>query len=169
MMDVQKQDHVELEKVAAMIEDIKFAMLTTVEEDGTLRSRPMSTVEMDAEGNLWFFTALSSPKIDEIEQHREVNLSYMRTDKQEYVSISGTSTIVHDKEKMVALWSPWLKPWFPEGLNDPNLALLKVIMNEAEYWNAPGSAVKRIFGLAKAIATGNNSSLGQAHKIHLSH
>jgi general stress protein 26 len=168
-MDVQKQEHMELEKVAEMVEDIKFAMLTTMEDGGMLRSRPMATMEMDADGHLWFFTALSSPKIDEVEQHCEVNLSYMRADKQEYVSISGSSEIVRDKDKMAQLWSPWIRPWFPEGLDDPNLVLLKVTISEAEYWDAPGSAIKRVYGLAKAIAGGNTNGLGENRKIHLPH
>jgi general stress protein 26 len=168
-MDVQKQEHVELEKVAGIINDIKFAMLTTMEHDGSLRSRPMATMEMDADGHLWFFTALSSPKIEEVEQHKDLNLSYMRPDKQEYVSISGTSEIVRDTEKMKQLWSPRIKPWFPNGLEDPNLVLLKVTITEAEYWDAPGSAIKRVYGLAKALATGNTDRLGKQHKIHLPH
>ena len=168
-MDVQAQQHEELKKVAEMVESIRFAMLTTVEQDGTLRSRPMATMEMDAEGHLWFFTAAPSPKTDEIEQHREVSLGYMRADKQDYLSISGTAEIVRDTDRMKQLWSPWIKPWFPDGLEDPDLALLKVTITEAQYWDAPGSVVTRLYSLARAIATGNPGGLGTSGKIHLPH
>ena len=47
---------------------IGFAMLTTEEADGTLRSRPLATLQMDAAGKLWFFTALSSGKVGEIDR-----------------------------------------------------------------------------------------------------
>jgi general stress protein 26 len=168
-MNVQKQENAELQKVAELVEEIKFAMLTTAEEDGSLRSRPMSTMEMDAQGHLWFFTSMSSHKIEETEHHHEINLSYMRPDKQDYVSISGIGEIVRDKQKMQALWSPWIEPWFPQGLNDLDLVLLKVTINEAEYWEAPGNAVTRVYGLAKALATGNKGSLGNHQKINLPH
>lgn len=168
-MDVQKQADSRLEKLAELIKDIKFAMLTTSEPDGTLRSRPLSTMQMDAEGNLWFFTANTSPKVDEIEQSSQVNLSYASPDKQDYVSISGTAETIRDKSKMKALWTPWIKPWFPEGLDDPNLTLLKVTINEAEYWDAPGNAVARIYGLAKAMTTGKTDALGDNEKVQVRH
>ncbi|WP_194720638.1 pyridoxamine 5'-phosphate oxidase family protein [Noviherbaspirillum malthae] len=164
-MDVQQQAHEELQDVAQLVEEIKFAMMTTEEDDGTLRSRPMSTMQMDAAGNLWFFTGLDSPKVEEALQHRQVNLSYARPDKQDYLSVSGIAEVVRDKEKMRSLWTPWIKPWFPNGLDDPNLVLLKVAITEAEYWVAPGSAVKRMYGLAKGIMTGNTDALGDNRKV----
>lgn len=164
-MNVHPQEHDELQKVAEIVGEIKFAMMSTEESDGSLRSRPMATMEMDAEGNLWFFTALSSHKIDEAEQHRQVNLSYARPDKQDYLSVSGAVSIVHDKEKMRALWTPWIKPWFPNGLDDPDLVLLKVRITEAEYWLAPGGAAKRLYGLAKGVMTGNTNALGDHRKV----
>jgi general stress protein 26 len=164
-MDAQKQENAELQKVADLVSEIKFAMLTTEEADGTLRSRPMATMQMDANGDLWFFTALSSPKVEEAEHHHQVNLSYMDIGRQDYVSISGIGQFVRDKDRMAQLWSPWIKPWFPEGLDDPNLVLLKVSITQAEYWDAPGGAAKRLYGLAKGIATGNTDALGENRRV----
>ena len=153
-MEIDEQHNAALTKVAEMVGDAKFAMLTTLEKDGTLRSRPMATMQLDGEGNLWFFTSLSSPKIEETQLGQQVNLSYARTDKQDYLSVSGTAELVHDKKKMQALWSPWLKPWFPKGPDDPELALLKVGIIAVEYWDAPDSAMARAYGLVKAVARG---------------
>lgn len=164
-MEVQDQEHNELQRVAELVDEIKFAMMTTEEADGSLRSRPMATLQMDAGGSLWFFTALTSPKIEEAAQHRQVNLSYARPDKQDYLSVSGSAEILQDKEKMRALWTPWIKPWFPAGLDDPNLVLLKVTITEAEYWTAPHGAARRLYGLAKGILTGNTDALGENRKI----
>jgi general stress protein 26 len=164
-MDVQQQDNEELTKVAELVKEMKFAMLTTEELDGTLRSRPMSTMQMDSQGHLWFFTAMSSPKVAEAEQHKQINLSYARSDKQDYLSISGTVEVLRDKQKMQELWTPWIKPWFPDGLEDPDLVLLKVRITEAEYWDSPGSAMVRLYGLAKGILTGNTDALGENRKL----
>ena len=61
-MEIDEQHNAALAKVAEMVGDARFAMLTTKEKDGTLRSRPMATMQLDSQGNLWFFTSLSSPK-----------------------------------------------------------------------------------------------------------
>ncbi len=137
-MENDEQYDAALAKVGEIVSDVKFVMMTTMEKDGTLRSRPMVTMQLDGEGNLWFFTSRSSPKI--AEAHQQVNLCYMRTAKQDYLSVSGAAELVHDKEKMHTLWSPWIKPWFPNGLDDPELALLKVSIMGVEYWDAPDSA-----------------------------
>jgi general stress protein 26 len=164
-MNIEQQSNDELSKVARLIADIKFAMLTTATADGSLRSRPLSTLKMDAQGSLWFFTSLTSPKMDEIRDNAQVNLTYARPDKQDYVSVSGSAEMVRDKETMKELWTPWIKPWFPKGLDDPDLVLLKVNLEEAEYWDAPGSAIMRTYGLAKAVATGNTDALGSNAKV----
>jgi general stress protein 26 len=155
-----------MRKLADLIAEASIAMLTTAEPDGTLRSRPLATLEMDSEGKLWFFTAMSSGKVSEIDQHRKVNLSYVNLDKQDYVSVSGHARLFRDPEKMRELWTPWVEPWFPAGLDDPDLGLLEITVDDAEYWDAPASKTQRLFGLAKALSSGNTDRLGEHAKVH---
>jgi general stress protein 26 len=164
-MDRKSQSDPGMRKLAELIDAAKIAMLTTEEPDGSLRSRPLATLQMDSEGHLWFFTALSSGKVGEIDQHRKVNLSYANLDKQDYVSVSGRARLLRDREKMQKLWTPWVKPWFPLGLDDPDLALLEVTIDEAEFWDAPASTMKRLFGLTRALATGDTAQLGEHAKV----
>ena len=165
-MDKQPQTDPGMNKLAALIDAAGTGMLTTEEPDGTLRSRPLATLQMDAEGRLWFFTAMSSGKVGEIDQHRKVGLSYANVDKQTYVSVSGHARLLRDREKMQQLWTPWIKPWFPDGLDDPDLGLLEVTVDEAEYWDAPASRMQRLFGLATAMTTGDATQLGEHAKVH---
>lgn len=166
-MKVEEQQSAELARLGELIERMKVGMLATIDEDGMLRSRPMQALELDTQGRLWFFVSASSPKVDEIDTHRhQANLSYADFGKQDYVSISGTAELVRDRARMEALWTPWIKVWFPEGLDDPDLTLLCVQIEKAEYWDSPGSAVKRMAGFAKALATGDKSGLGDNEKIN---
>ena len=165
-MKKEAQSDAGMQKLADLIEAASIAMLTTEEADGSLRSRPLATLQMDAEGKLWFFTALSSGKVGEIDQHRKVNLSYANIEKQSYVSVCGSARLFRDPEKMRQLWTPWIEPWFPDGLKDPDLALLEITVSEAEYWDAPTSRTRRLFGLAKAMTTGNTDELGEHAKVH---
>jgi general stress protein 26 len=107
-------------------------------------------------------------EIDEIRrEHGAVCLSYADADKQDYASISGRGEIVRDHDKIKALWSPWVKIWFPQGLDDPDLALLCVHIEKAEYWESPGSAVRRLYGLIKPRATGDKDAIGENRKLRL--
>jgi general stress protein 26 len=164
-MDKQQQATPQLSTLADLIGAARIAMMTTAEPNGALRSRPLATLQMDSQGTLWFFTSVSAPKVAEIAQHRQVNLSYANPGGQDYVSISGRASIVRDREKMRQLWTPWVEPWFPKGVDDPDLALLAVQVDQAEYWDAPDSKVGRLFGLAKARSTGDTAALGKHEKV----
>ena len=155
-----------IEKIRELAHGIDFCMLTTI-DSGHLRSRPMSTQEMDFDGELWFFTSDDTHKVTEIEKDNRVNLAYSKPDDNVYLSISGRAEVVKDRAKIEELWSPVLKAWFPEGKDDPTLCLLKVSVEQAEYWDAPNSKIVQLFGMVKAIATGQEADYGENRKMNL--
>ncbi len=162
--------HEALQKLGHLIADIQFAMLTTVEPDGSLRSRPMATHQDKSgqfDGILYFFTKGDAPKADEVRQDQHVALSYSSPEQSKYVSISGTALVLRDKKKEAELWDPKYKAWFPQGLDDPDLALLRVTVEKAEYWDTPSSTVAHAIGLVKALATGKPYHPGDHEKISL--
>jgi general stress protein 26 len=149
-----------------LIEDIKIAMLTTTDTDGTLRSRPLQTVGVEDDGTLWFFTSQSSPKVAEAQSDAgRVNVSYAHPGKQEYVSVSGRASIVRDRERMRRMYTKWVEVFFPKGLDDPDLALMRVDIEKAEYWDSPASAIGRMYALAKGLATGDRDAVGENRKV----
>jgi general stress protein 26 len=155
-----------IEKIRKLLEGIDFCMLTTI-DGGHLRSRPMSTQQADFDGDVWFFTSDNTHKIDEIAKDNRVCAAYAKPDSDTYVSLSGRAEIVKDRAKMEELWSPSLKAWFPDGLEDPHLCLLKVSAEQAEYWNSPSGKLVQLFGLVKAIATGEQADWGENKKVIL--
>ncbi len=126
-----------LHQLRGLIQDIGCGMLTTIDEDGSLHSRPMDkTSEIQPDGTLWFFTNASTHKVFEIEHRQQVNVSFTSPDKQRYVSISGIAELVKDRNKMQELWKPELQAWFPQGLDESDIALLKVKIHRADYWDS---------------------------------
>ncbi len=147
----------DMQKVADMIRDIKFAMITSTGTDGRLRSRPMTTIDVTDDGCLWFFTGEHSEKTSELNTHPLVNVAYSNVQHDTYVSVAGRATVSQDRQKMAEHWSPMLKSWFPKGLDDPNLALLKVEIESAEYWDVKSSKMTQLFDMLKAAATGTRA------------
>ncbi|QJW89050.1 pyridoxamine 5'-phosphate oxidase family protein [Spirosoma taeanense] len=166
-METKPQKNAQLEKIRKLIGDIRIAMMTTVDEEGRLMSRPMAALQMDEDGTIWFFTNKTAPKVEQIENHeRQVNLSFVNVSDADYVSISGTADEVHDQTKIDELWNPQAKAWFPKGKDDPELTLLKVHTHMAEYWNASDSTMVRLFQQATAAITGNPPKMGENEKIY---
>ena len=155
-----------IEKIRKLTEDIDFCMLTTIDA-GHMRSRPMSTQQTEFDGDLWFFTSDNTHKIDEIAKDNRVCAAYAKPASDTYVSISGRAEVVKDRAKMEELWSPILKAWFPDGLEDPHLCLLKVTAEQAEYWDSPSGKLVQLFGFVKAIATGEEADWGENKKVIL--
>lgn len=154
-------------KVAELIKDIRFAMLTTVARDGQLRSRPMTMLERDFDGDLWFFVGASSPQVAEMRADAQVNLSFANPGDNAYVSISGTAQVLRDRAKIEELWNPVYKAWLPDGKDDPDLAVLKVTTTQAEYWDSPNGKIVQAIGFAKAVLTGERPDVGESEKVRL--
>lgn len=165
MPDAGRQS--DIKKLPEMIRGIKFAMLTTIEEDGSLHSRPMTTQDVEFDGDLWFFTRGEAPKVSETNQHHEVNVSFADPEHSKYVSASGTANLVRDRAKIEELWKPLYKTFFPQGLDDPEIALLKISVHRAQYWDAPSSGIGRIFNFANAYLAKDASKLGTHAKVDL--
>jgi len=161
-MKTQMPGDASLAHVARMIEDIPIAMLATVEAGGALASRPMSVLEMDPGGALWFFTDLRSSKVEHL---RVVNLSFADMERGTYVSLSGRGEIDNDREHIERLWTAFAKPWFPDGPDSPNLALLKFVPDAADYWDAPNSKMVRAFGAIASMVAGKPIAMGE-HGSH---
>jgi general stress protein 26 len=157
----------DIETLREQIKDIKIAMLTTVDEDGSLRSRPMGTLDAEKfDGDLWFFTSASEPKVDEVRRDHQVNVSYADIDGNRYVSVSGAASIVHDRAKMKELWNPIMKAWFPDGLETRDIALLRIKVTKAEYWDFASSKLVQLVGFVKAVVTGEEADdLGKNEKL----
>ncbi|HEX8289503.1 MAG TPA: pyridoxamine 5'-phosphate oxidase family protein [Pyrinomonadaceae bacterium] len=163
MENTRKQSIVKLND---LIKGIKTAMLTTL-DGGVLRSRPMQTQEFEFDGDLWFFTSSNTHKAEEIEKDNRINVSYAAPSVNTYVSVSGTAEIVKDQAKIDELWNEIHRAWFPEGKDSPDLVLLKIAVEQAEYWDSPSSTIVQIAGFVKAMVTGERADGGENEKLNL--
>jgi len=131
-------DHdVGIGQLALWIRGMEFAMLTTQDRQGHLRSRPMVVLDDMTDDALWFFTEASDHKVDDVQGQHTVNVSYTDSRNGKFVSVSGRARVVRDREQIRRLWSNKLKPWFPNGADDPEVSLLRVEVFGAELWQPP--------------------------------
>jgi general stress protein 26 len=156
-MKTETQSSAELTQLRKLIENMSVAMLTTLDGEGALVSRPMAPLEMDAMGALWFFTDTRSNKIEHL---RVVNLSFTDADRATYVSLSGRGELHADPVRIERLWTAFARPWFPDGPGSSHLALLKIRPDSAEYWDAPHSKMVRVFAMAASVAAAKPIGMG---------
>lgn len=156
-----------VKKVAELIKGIKLAMMTTVDTDGTLHSRPMGTQDKEFDGTLYFLTGKNSQKLEELHHDSHVNIAYANPDSNQWVSVAGTATASRDQQKIDELWSPFHKAWFPEGKEDPNIVVIRVDVDSVEYWEAASSKMVQVAGLVKALVTGQPYRPGENKTVDM--
>lgn len=151
------------EKVWELIKDIRFAMFTTRDSDGRLQSRPMTTQgdRGDDSDCLYFFASQGGSPVTELKGEPEVNVAYAHPGKDSYVSVSGHAEVSDDMGLKKQLWSKFAQAWFPGGPEDPDLALVRVRITQADYWDVTESKPTQLFKMAKAAMTGERpTSMG---------
>jgi general stress protein 26 len=140
-------------RLSSLVMRFDTAMLVTRTSDGGMRARPLAIADSGEEGELYFSTAVESPKVHELEADPHVNV--VMQDGRRFVSMSGTAKVIRDRGLIDRLWSASWKVWFPQGKDDPSLCLLRVEPVEATYWDLTGTAgIRYVFAMAKAYVTG---------------
>ncbi len=157
-----------VKKFKDLVESVNICMFTTLDDSRNIFSRPMSTVKIDDEGNAWFFTNEYSEKIQEVSGDNSVTLIYAHPGKNVYVSVRGSCTIIVNRKQIQELWNPLLKAWFPLGVDDPKLCLIKVTTEDAYFWNSHSSKMVVYFKMLKAIANKERYEEQDSGKLKLS-
>jgi len=150
-------------KLYDMIKDIRFAMFTTHKPQGHLHSRPMTTQNksIDEDDKLWFFMSRSSETVAEFQGDDQVNVSYADPGSDTYVSVSGIANVVENPLKKQQLWNKEAEAWFKGGPADPDLALVCVQIEHADYWDVKDNKLVQLYKKAEAALTGKPRVLGE--------
>jgi general stress protein 26 len=155
------------DKLSDLIRDIKFAMFTTHKpHGGHLHSRPMTTqnkrIDDDA---LWFFMSRSGDPVAEFEGDEQVNVSYADPASDTYVSVSGVAEVVDDPARKRALWNEGAQAWFKGGVDDPDLALVRVRIEHADWWDVKANKLVQLYKRAQAAFTGKTPDIGEHGRV----
>lgn len=152
-------DSAHVAALADKIRPVRFAMFTTQEASGRLISQPMTLLQTDDNGGLWFYTSILTELWKNIAENREVNLSFVKPDDNLFVSVSGVAERVVDRERIRALWNPMVQAWFPAGPEDEHAVLVRVDPHSAEFWDSGESKMVQMFHYAKAALTGTKPDI----------
>ena len=152
----------------ALIKDMRFGMLAHRHADGSLHSHPLTTQNKNLdEGVLYFFVSKATEVGQRLRLDGDVNVSYADTHKDHYVSITGAATISEDRAKKEQLFNALAKAWFPGGADDPDLELVELAIEHAEFWNVTESKTTQVFKMASAAVSGQEPAMGEHRELHV--
>ena len=148
-----------LDEMYGLLGEFDTAMLVTVTADEMVRARPMALQDHEdvADCDLWFVTEADTPKCKEIEHDRNVGVVCLRNRDSAYLSISAEAEIVRDRALIHRLWKPDWKAWFPNGPDEESLAIIKLRVQRAEYWEPEGGRMRVLYEVVKALLKGERA------------
>lgn len=158
-----------IEKVRGLLTHFRSAMMVTRGIDGEPHSRPMGLQGKPEEFNgvLWFFADDRSRTVSEISTRSKVDLILQCDKESAYVQLVGSGRVMKDRAKMEELYTPLLKTWFTEGLDDPHIVLIRFEAERGNFWDSPGGKLQVLAALAKSLVTGTPGQGGEVGDLRL--
>jgi general stress protein 26 len=154
-----------INKVTDIINDSHIGMFTTINEEGALVSRPLAVQEVKDDGDMWFFTSANSSQVAHIRANPAVNVAFGQ--RTEWVSVAGTAEVVTDRHLIHDKWNQVVEAWFPDGPDTPEVVLLHVDSDSAEYWTSPGGTAATVLQWIKSKVTHSRVSVGESGTVEL--
>ncbi|MDT0645473.1 pyridoxamine 5'-phosphate oxidase family protein [Zunongwangia sp. F260] len=166
-MSTKNLNHKEAkEKLIDLVEDIKTGFLATGLTKKPVSAIPMSTKKVDDEGNLWFLSSMNSDHNTDIAQDADVQMLYANNSDMEFISIFGKASIVTDKEILEDFYSKVDDAWF-SGSDDPSLSAIKIVPQEAYYWDSKQNKYITLFKMGLAALGGDQQDIGEKGKLNI--
>lgn len=153
-------------KIKELAESIDYTMFITNLESQPFHAVPMSTKEVDEDGNIWFLSNRNSSHNKNMEREKRAHLIYSDKGSFEFLSIYGRVTISTDRAKIKDLYGSGDDAWF-DGVDDPNITAVKIEPDDAHYWDTKNGKVISLLKMAKGAITGNEPDLGEEGKLEL--
>ncbi len=156
-----------LKQLKELINAADICIFATNLSQRPIPARPMSTQEVDKKGNIWFMSKQSSDKNYDIQQDDNVQLFYSNKGSSEYLSVYGKAAILREREKAKEMWSPLLKTWFTEGVEDPELTIIKVTPADVYYWDTKNNKTIALLKMIAGAVTGKEMDDSVQGKINI--
>jgi len=155
------------EKLCALVGKFHTAMMVTHAPGPHLRAVPMVVAQVESTGRIWFITARDSGKVHDLESDERVQLVFS-DDRSNYLTVAGRGALCTERGKIDEVWKEPFKVWFPGGREDPEITLIAVDPERAEFWDNSGfHKLQYLWDAARAYIAGDKPHVreGESHGV----
>lgn len=149
--DMDRKPKDGFQKIAEIIDTAPMAMMATRLLKVPFSICPMKTLKADPDGRLYFLSGTNTEHYEDITEDNRVQLLYSDEEQGKYISVYGKAAVDTDRSRIEALWDPDLSAWF-DGKDDPDLVLLEVSVESAQFWDADQNRLLPLIEGAGVIA-----------------
>lgn len=143
-MELIRTDVTAVETLRTMVTGLDVCMLITTDAEGHRHNRQMAAIRIDDEGNCWFFASKGSGKLRDLANNNKLQVVFADPGKNNYVEIHGIAEVICDQQQLARNWSPLVSEWFPRGIDDPRVCLVRVDTTNVFYWDERCEGIQRL-------------------------
>ena len=147
-----------IDELRERLEEVRVAMVTTIDEQGLLSSRPMTLQRIDDCGNAYFIVAKDA---DWAIDSQAVNVAIV-DEGRTWVSIAGLAEYVEGTSLLSDLWDEMTDQFFPDGMDSARA--MQIHADRWEYWTAPNK-FGQMAAMAKAFLTDSAPDIGDSGTV----
>ncbi|MFC3199348.1 pyridoxamine 5'-phosphate oxidase family protein [Parapedobacter deserti] len=157
-----------IDKLKDLVDGIDIGVLCTF-MPGTdyPHAVPMSRQEVDENGHIWFLFSSESETHKHLQHNNKASLLYSDVRNYKFLSINGTAEISQDQGRIDKYWSNMVAAWFEKGREDPHIRVLKVIPEDAHYWDTKSNKLVTLLKVAASGASGKQMDIGRQGDLNL--
>lgn len=164
--NLNNQEAVDKLKKLAMNTDVGM-LCTHVSDTKHVHAVPMSTQEVDEQGNIWFLFSSESETFNHLQEDKTICLLYSNPKDYNFLSIHADTEISQDKSRIEKYWNPMVEGWFEKGKEDPRIRILKVKPTEAHYWDTKTNKLVTFFKVAISGISGQKLDIGREGDLNV--
>lgn len=154
-----------VEKIRQIVKSTRVCLFGSSEGHPPLEVRPMSVQDVDAVGNVWFLSAASSFQNRQIGRHPQVQLFFANPGTSEYLSLEGRAFISDSRPLKEKYWNPLAAAWFKQGIDDPELTVIRVQTEHGHYWDTEYGKAATMLSLVVGAVTGAPVAAGKHGEV----
>ena len=133
-----------IEWIQQKAETSNICMIITTDASGKLHNRPMGAIKIDDDGSCWFFASRSSGKLKDLAVNNKIQVVFADPSTESYVEVHGEGSVVCDENEISNKWSPLVDQWFPNGIKDPEVCLVRIEITNVFYWDETTEGIQRL-------------------------
>lgn len=157
-----------IKKLQELVNDIDIGMLSTFTDGSEYPyTVPMSRQEVDDNGHIWFLLSAESQLYKNLETNNNISIAFAHIGDYKFLTINGKGQLSQDKERIDKYWNSFVEAWFEKGKEDPNIRILKVVPNEAHYWDTKTNKLFTFLKVATAAITGADVDHGREGDLNI--
>jgi len=155
------QNREAVEKLKEMVNHIGISMLSTFPKQQEYpHSVPMSQQAIDDEGAIWFLFSAESESYRHLLENKKVSVTFSDPQDYKFLSINGIAEVFNNDVLIDKYWNQYAEAWFEKGKEDPHIRILKVVPQEAHYWDKKNNKLMTMFKIAVSAVTGKQTDIG---------